>query len=111
MKEWTTFSGCVGKTIQKISFDQDNRWLVLFTDNTWSAIGTEYCQFAEAHELHSKRPEPEENYHTLHSLGVIDAEERDRIINELREKAAAKQLAFERAQYKRLHAKFGKGKA
>lgn len=23
MKEWITFSGCVGKTIQKISFDQE----------------------------------------------------------------------------------------
>jgi hypothetical protein len=109
MKEWVEFSKCVGKTVAKVHMAFGGRWLVLFTDDTWSSIATEYCNYAEDHELISKRPEATQVYSSLKYLGVIDQAESERLIKEAQAKADEEQLAFERAQYERLHAKFGKG--
>ena len=109
MKEWVEFSKCTGKTIAKVHMEFGGRWLTLFTDDTWSSISTEYCNYAEDHELISKRPEATQIYSSLKYLGVIDQAESERLIKEAQAKADEEQLAFERAQYERLHAKFGKG--
>ncbi len=108
MKEWVTFFGCKGKTIEKLSAHALEQWLILFTDGTWTSIQTKYGH-SEDYELMSERPDPSEIYGQLQTLGVIDATEAARLREEEKRKFDEECATRERAEYERLHAKFGKG--
>lgn len=110
MKEWVEFSRCVGKTIAGCSFWDSEEWLVSFTDGTWTSIEWGHPGYPEGEmQLQSKQPPLTEYVEDLVELGLIDQNEADRLLEERNAKRQAEVDARERAEYKRLHAKFGKG--
>lgn len=114
MKQWVEFRNCVGKTISKQTLDgyDNDRWLIAFTDETWSSIEWGHPGYPEGEmRLQSEPPPLTEHVDGLLTLGLIDRDEADRLMEERKVKRDAEIEARERAELARLQAKYGKAES
>ena len=113
MKEWVEFSKCVGKTIAGVDDVDNDNIIIAFSDGTWSTISVFEPPYPDSLSggMVSRRPEVLDVSLQLLRLHIVSSDEVDNLRRESREKYEAANRARERAEYERLHAKFGKGEA
>lgn len=109
MRQFVPFNDATGKTIERILDEHQAVLVVLFTDGTWSCIGT--GQFYDE-DPHPTTPQAY-NFHgtffpiaTLIEAGVLTQAESDAMDEEHHRKFAEQRERDERSEYERLRKKF-----
>ncbi|MBK9949843.1 MAG: hypothetical protein IPP12_22175 [Nitrospira sp.] len=108
MKEWVEFSKCAGKTIAAIDTERSSQWALLFTDGSWSTLQAISAPYDTGFDLCSPKPDGYGWFYEMKRLGIDTSGLELAMQNEQRKREEAA-VARERADYERLHAKFGKG--